>query len=362
MSADLAAIPRRADLVPGQRIEDIKVEGRHRKDLGDIQSLMLSIREVGLLQPIVVTADGRLIAGERRLEACRRLGWESVPVVAPESLTDAVSFLKAERDENVCRKGMLPSELAALGAALDEIETERGRERMANGGRAAAPGRPADKGMASGSHLSPAHTSRDAVGGALGMSGTTYNDLRSAYRLAHDKAAADEDRQAASDALAQMDAGRGIKAAAGEMRRKTNRRQKPAPVKEDEDWIPAPGTNRTPDAIQRRKLIKNWAAQNYSSRQMSELLGMHDNDIRAIARKEGIEIPADAIFSKTKRHNSNQIVEETVHALDGLAMGIQLVSPDELDPARTQEWAASLAESIRTISQLVRTMKGAAAQ
>ena len=38
-----------------------------------------SIAEVGLLHPVVVTPEGRLIAGQRRLEACRQLGWTEVP-------------------------------------------------------------------------------------------------------------------------------------------------------------------------------------------------------------------------------------------------------------------------------------------
>ena len=55
-------------------IRKIKVRNRYRKNLGDIKSLAASIKELGLLHPIVVRPDGRLIAGERRLAACKRLG------------------------------------------------------------------------------------------------------------------------------------------------------------------------------------------------------------------------------------------------------------------------------------------------
>jgi ParB family chromosome partitioning protein len=61
-------------------IKQIKVRDRFRKSLGDIRSLAASIEEVGLLHPIVVRRDGRLIAGERRLAACKELGWTHVPV------------------------------------------------------------------------------------------------------------------------------------------------------------------------------------------------------------------------------------------------------------------------------------------
>src|SRR5439155_23596949 len=57
-------------------IEQIQIGYRYRKDLGDLRTLANSIAEVGLLHPVVVTPEGRLIAGQRRLEACRLLGLE----------------------------------------------------------------------------------------------------------------------------------------------------------------------------------------------------------------------------------------------------------------------------------------------
>lgn len=63
------------------KIADIRIGRRYRKNLGDIEALARSIQELGLLQPIVVNAsNSELIAGMRRLEACRLLGWEEVPV------------------------------------------------------------------------------------------------------------------------------------------------------------------------------------------------------------------------------------------------------------------------------------------
>jgi len=44
-------------------------------DLGDLQSLAASIAENGLLHPVVLTSDNKLIAGAPRLEACKALGW-----------------------------------------------------------------------------------------------------------------------------------------------------------------------------------------------------------------------------------------------------------------------------------------------
>ena len=61
-------------------ISEIKVGTRHRRDLGDIDKLASSIRDIGLLHPIVISSDGQLIAGLRRLEAYKLLGRAEIPV------------------------------------------------------------------------------------------------------------------------------------------------------------------------------------------------------------------------------------------------------------------------------------------
>ena len=60
-------------------IASITIGDRHRRDMGDLRALASSIADVGLLHPIVVTPDGMLIAGERRLAACKLLGWTEIP-------------------------------------------------------------------------------------------------------------------------------------------------------------------------------------------------------------------------------------------------------------------------------------------
>jgi ParB family transcriptional regulator, chromosome partitioning protein len=62
------------------RIADIKVGERYRRDHGDIAGLAQSIAAIGLLHPITIDADGNLLAGARRLAACKHLGWSEIPV------------------------------------------------------------------------------------------------------------------------------------------------------------------------------------------------------------------------------------------------------------------------------------------
>jgi N6-adenosine-specific RNA methylase IME4 len=108
------------------RIEEIEVGFRYRKDLGDIRALTNSIMEVGLLHPVVVTPSGRLIAGQRRLEACRELGWTEVPV----TIVDLLQAARGEAHENFVRKDLLPSEIVALKRAIEPLERREARQRQ----------------------------------------------------------------------------------------------------------------------------------------------------------------------------------------------------------------------------------------
>src|SRR4051794_35775078 len=89
-------------------LKAIRVGGRVRRALGDVAGLAASINDVGLLQPIVVDGNGVLIAGLRRLAALKLLGRQDVPVNVVATIDDALSRLKAERDENTQRKDFTP--------------------------------------------------------------------------------------------------------------------------------------------------------------------------------------------------------------------------------------------------------------
>lgn len=88
-------------------IKDIIVKDRFRKDLGDINTLAESIYQIGLLHPIVIQKDtNRLIAGGRRLEACKQLGWDEIPV----TIINLEDIVKGEFQENTARKNFTVSE------------------------------------------------------------------------------------------------------------------------------------------------------------------------------------------------------------------------------------------------------------
>ncbi len=84
-------------------LNEIQVTNRQRLDYGDLSDLAESLRLNGLIQPIVVNQDRRLIAGGRRLAAATSLGWESIDVVYRETLSEDELYI-LELEENIQRK------------------------------------------------------------------------------------------------------------------------------------------------------------------------------------------------------------------------------------------------------------------
>ena len=102
---------------------------RQRMDPEALEELAASIREHGLLQPLVVTRQTsqigavayQLIAGERRLHAARKAGLERVPVVVRE--TSGRGLLELALVENLQRADLGPLEEAtAYRRLVDEFE------------------------------------------------------------------------------------------------------------------------------------------------------------------------------------------------------------------------------------------------
>jgi ParB family chromosome partitioning protein len=95
-------------------VDSIRVGSRHRVDLGDIDALAESITRQGLLQPITVTPEGVLVCGARRLAALRQLGIRTINVWVRAGISDRLTQLLAEQEENALHKPLSPTEAAAL--------------------------------------------------------------------------------------------------------------------------------------------------------------------------------------------------------------------------------------------------------
>ena len=112
-------------------IEKIRVEDRIRKDLGDISELAKDIEQNGLINPPTVTPDLVLIAGERRLAACKLLGWQQIEVKVME-VRDYEHQLRLEISENENRKDFTLAERLDWARRLEQVERLKAEERMKN--------------------------------------------------------------------------------------------------------------------------------------------------------------------------------------------------------------------------------------
>ena len=94
-------------------IDAIQVIDRLRaSDSGKVASLADSIKKLGLMNPISIRPDNRLIAGLHRLEACKLLGWSTIPAIIQDyhaiHAADVAELYAelAEIDENLIRNDL----------------------------------------------------------------------------------------------------------------------------------------------------------------------------------------------------------------------------------------------------------------
>jgi ParB family transcriptional regulator, chromosome partitioning protein len=138
-----ALIPQRAHAagsteIPVSRVRPNPRQPRQRMDEAELEALAASIREHGVLQPILVTEtlDGyQLVAGERRFRASQMAGLERIPALIRQ-LADREQ-LELALVENLQRQDLGPMEEAhafrslvdEFGMSQEDIATRVGRAR-----------------------------------------------------------------------------------------------------------------------------------------------------------------------------------------------------------------------------------------
>jgi len=73
------------------------------------------------MNPIVITGENVLIAGHRRFEAARQLGWNTITARVVDQHDD-VSQIEMEIDENTQRKSLTTDELAEAYLRLEKLK------------------------------------------------------------------------------------------------------------------------------------------------------------------------------------------------------------------------------------------------
>ena len=127
--------------IPVGAIEPNPHQPRRNFDEEALASLTSSIRELGVLQPILVRRIGddrfELIAGERRWRSARRAGLATIPAVVRDS--SELASLEAALVENLHREDLNPLEEAAayqqliedFGLTHEQLSARIGRSRAA---------------------------------------------------------------------------------------------------------------------------------------------------------------------------------------------------------------------------------------
>ena len=101
-------------------IDTIQIGERFRQDYGDVESLAQSIENEGLINPITIDTQSNLLAGGRRLEACKMLKFDSIEANIFK-IESEYELRIIELIENIQRKDMLWSEQANLVKRINDL-------------------------------------------------------------------------------------------------------------------------------------------------------------------------------------------------------------------------------------------------
>lgn len=284
-------------------------------DAETFAGLVEDVRTNGLLEAVWLTTDGLLLDGRNRLAACQLLGIE--PATRTFKGDDPVRFVLGL---NVHRRHMTPSELAVLALEVLPLFEEQAKARM-------LAGRPPDP------RTERAQGHGTAASEAAAAVGTSPASVKRAKAL----------KDHAPDLLDQVKQ--------GDMTVTAAERLLAARKKHPLDPPRKPLTQRVDE-------IRSLAAAGHTSAQIATQLGAGPDHVRNIAREHDIKLP-DAVIGRVRKLDPVRISRETVSALEGLAMGVSLLDPEDfqsLSVADREEWATSLKTSMRSLNRFMKEM------
>jgi ParB-like chromosome segregation protein Spo0J len=192
-------------------IWDIKIEDRVRRRTDNVESLAESIKALGMIHAPAVTADGRLIAGERRIAAARLLGYNKIDVRVL-TYENAADLIRAEMEENTERENFTAGEAQLAAERWAVALAEEAARRRAHG--QTAPGRRktdrADESANASAKLAEASRSereaRTQAAKATGYGAETLRKVKAIRDVAEGKRAAPRNAKvAAQEAIAELD-------------------------------------------------------------------------------------------------------------------------------------------------------------
>lgn len=286
------------------------------------------VKANGLIEPIWLDSEGRLLDGRNRLAACQANG------IDPEARTyrgdDAVGFVLSL---NVNRRHLTTGQLAMVAADSVPLYEEQAKVRQIshlNVPESASGDADSEGGRSAGKAAEAVGTSRPAVNRAQRVQ-------REAPELAEKVRAGEITLNSAHEQVKRdvtpIFKSSTQKLAAAEKKVRNNQH--------------------TVDGTKRLATFEKLAAKGYDSDQIAVELGLSREGLRGWRTKNGIDAPpADAIVGGTRRVDANRVIAATVAAAEPTAGLIELVDYSKLDRSQLAHWESSLTQSISSLTTI----------
>jgi orotate phosphoribosyltransferase-like protein len=117
---------------------------------------------------------------------------------------------------------------------------------------------------------------------------------------------------------------------------------------------------RTKEVNERRvDEARELAASGMTSRQIGKRLGIGRKAWLDLRTRHGIEVPADGVVGKTRRLDPVRIIDESVGALEGIAMALTLIEDvASLDAEKRLQWLDAIREPLAAINRFQKELRG----
>lgn len=285
----------------------------------EFEKFKLDIAEQGLNEPIWLH-DGKILDGRNRYRACIALG--ITPLFRDYVGTSPVAFAWSQNGE---RRQLTHGQKAAIAVEMLPALMEEAKQRQLTGlkkGQAPVIPSVGERGM-------PA---TDEAGAIVGVSGSSVQQAK---------------------ALKERDLPAFEKLKAGLLRVGPAYDELQAKVSSG-DAKPPHGR---PAAV-RVEAIRNLVKEGHRRAQIAEVLGLSEERVSFLARREGITLP-DAAIGHHAKISITRVIEESVSTLEGVALGLKTINGARLEcaPHVAVEWVKSIDASMRTIGKLKKALR-----
>ena len=106
----------------------------------------------------------------------------------------------------------------------------------------------------------------------------------------------------------------------------------------------------------RHEQLREWAAAGHTTPQIAAQLGISESGLRDMLKRNAIEVPADRVTGKYRRHDANRIVESMVMDAENITADVNLIEFSTLDRERLGAWVDSLMASRKSLDTFIRRL------